>query len=435
MRRMVAGMMCAVIGVVAVTAWGALTAAQIKKAQGLIAQCGDADFKLREEATRKLVEMGGDVLELVKQATREAQDIEVKTRCLMVVDALMEQEEVKRLEPSRVTLYVENQPLEEVLEEIARQSGNSVMRAQEGVSGRKVKVKMKDAGYWEAVNAVCAWAGACYEGTDRGTGVREIGVTPRRPQMVDVGAIAGPAMVIVGGVKRNASSYLDLHATGGKADANVLTFSMQVYLEDRLPMTNIALHLTSLTTADGVHHGPGIVQGQMATAYAGMGTGNIGGLWRQEAWWESPMEWPTGAARMEGTLEVSYGLHAKELRVEKVFETNGVEVEADGKALTVREVVRRDETATVTMALYDPANQVTGDMGQGARWGMFLVDPEGKRHGSKERFLNAQGKAVEARMTFTNLPNLRGDWTLIYAYPAKVAKASYPFTIEGVPLP
>ena len=88
MRRMVAGIMCAVIGVVAVTAWGELTPDQTKAAQTLIAQFTSPEFAVRQKAVEELIKMGPAVLPLVRKTLAETKDPEVKLRCEMVIEGI-----------------------------------------------------------------------------------------------------------------------------------------------------------------------------------------------------------------------------------------------------------------------------------------------------------------------------------------------------------
>ncbi len=61
---------------------------QAEKAQALIKQFGAVEFVVRQEAVERLIEMGPDVLPLLKKILAETKDPEVKLRCQMVIRAL-----------------------------------------------------------------------------------------------------------------------------------------------------------------------------------------------------------------------------------------------------------------------------------------------------------------------------------------------------------
>lgn len=89
--------------VMCASGWAELTPEQTKEAEGLIVQFGAAEFAVRQEAVKKLIEMGPEVLGLVEKALAETKDAEVKLRCQMVVRTLTKksrvEEEPKAEEP------------------------------------------------------------------------------------------------------------------------------------------------------------------------------------------------------------------------------------------------------------------------------------------------------------------------------------------------
>ena len=59
--------------------------------------------------------------------------------------------------------------------------------------------------------------------------------------------------------------------------------------------------------------------------------------------------------------------------------------------------------------------------------GVFLVDAEGKRYGKGVRMLRPTG---EVMLVFGGVPEVPGDWSLVWSYPTKVLKRTYPFAIN-----
>lgn len=61
---------------------------------------------------------------------------------------------------------------------------------------------------------------------------------------------------------------------------------------------------------------------------------------------------------------------------------------------------------------------------------------------SSQSRMKVPGRAVKGAivvqtfgMTFSKLPDVAGDWSLLYVFPARRETREYPFTIVGVPLP
>jgi hypothetical protein len=65
-----------------------LTDEERARAQALIAQFGDPQFDVRQQAVEELVKMGPAVLPLIRQTLAETKDNEVKLRCEMVIEGI-----------------------------------------------------------------------------------------------------------------------------------------------------------------------------------------------------------------------------------------------------------------------------------------------------------------------------------------------------------
>ena len=421
------------------TARAELTAKQVKEAEALVKACGDNDYQVRDSATKKLIEMGMDVAPIVRKAGEASTDAEVKARCLYVVTTLLEKAEMGPLEPAKITLDVKDKPLGDVVKELAKQSGNGELKVA-GLEESKVTVKVKDMQYWQAVDEVCKSAGAYYTAKVRDGGGYDITLAAKTDQVTDAGMPTGPMSVRVGSVRRQDYRYLDLRGSGqAPPESSTLGFEMQVYLEDRLPLMRIGLELTSVLTADGVNHAN---PRGMGHGMARMPSGNVGGYWNMNLGWGDPAGTAQGAVTLEGTVELSCGLQPKELKLEKVFEKQGIEASADGKKLTLKETKRQGDAVIVMFTLEDSSDEGTNfAQGGGAEWGIFLLDPRGKRHSSmgimsgRSGAMAGGGMNMDGTVVFQGVANIEGDWSLIYAYPGKVVKRSYPFTIPGVPVP
>jgi len=436
-RMMVVVISLVVLGwLVAGVGRGELTPEQLKEAQELIRKLGDTNYAVREDATKKLLAMGMGVMEVLKQVQEETEDAEVQARCRLVMMTLIEQAELAPLEPLRVTVDMKDVSLAEVLKELARQSGNREIDAA-GLGDRKVTLQVKDVPYWQAVDKLCENAGLMC-GPKQDAARLDITLMEKPEGAQDIGALAGPAMIKISSVRRTINRQATLRGKPMRMDNYSLMIDFMVCMEDRLPLLGATLDLNSLRAANGMEQTN--AQGAVARAAFRMMRGRSGSYWPTSVGFQEALGGMEGTATMEGTLELTYGLQSKELRVEKIFTEKTGEAVGDGRKLTMKEVRRDGRSVTVGFSLItqEEGQELLMSGGTGC-YGMFLVNPYGKRHGngrltSLRRTAGAE-TVMEVTMTFTEIPELEGDWTLVYAYPGKLVKRSYPFTMFEVPLP
>ncbi len=122
-----------------------------------IEQLGSKDFVERSHAFRQLRMYGFDALPALRKAT-DHPDAEVRHR---VNELLLIQKMASYVEPTHVTLNLENQPLAVVLCEIENQTGNKIAIDGETVaeSSRRYTYAMKRVPFWEALETVRRDAG------------------------------------------------------------------------------------------------------------------------------------------------------------------------------------------------------------------------------------------------------------------------------------
>lgn len=122
-------------------------------AEQLIERLGSRDFQTREAAAKALA-VRDDALPAMKKALTHP-DLEVRTRLeQLVADA----ERSALLSPKRVTLNLENVPVQDALNELSRQSGYRV-ELQGGMQNQLVSVSAKHITFWEALDKIANQAG------------------------------------------------------------------------------------------------------------------------------------------------------------------------------------------------------------------------------------------------------------------------------------
>jgi hypothetical protein len=125
----------------------------------LVQQLGDADPARREEAVRKIREIGPRAHEALEKA-RESSDSEVRARATALLQhfererlqTLLEAKERQKIFP-RITIDVADAPLDSVLEELSRQSG-WVWDTKELQLNRRVTLKGMDLPMIEALERI-----------------------------------------------------------------------------------------------------------------------------------------------------------------------------------------------------------------------------------------------------------------------------------------
>lgn len=127
------------------------------KVTGLVVLLGSPDYRTRERAGRDLLALGDRGLPALKAALPAVADPEANRRLQVIVERL----DAERLRsPRRVSLKVAGRKPEDVLDEIARQTGYRIeYDARERTVDRRVSLEFADLPFWEALDRVCDAAG------------------------------------------------------------------------------------------------------------------------------------------------------------------------------------------------------------------------------------------------------------------------------------
>ncbi len=160
----------------------------------LVRQLDAAQFVARDEAERKLLELGFDVLPLLPTIGGRT-SAEVALRVTRLQQKLLRAQALAAAEPSLVTLKGDGVPLWEVLQEIAKQTGNPISDHRGAFGEQKdetrVTVDFDKTPFWRALDNVLDQAGLTLYGFagERGAAVisRPPGATPRAAKAVYAG--------------------------------------------------------------------------------------------------------------------------------------------------------------------------------------------------------------------------------------------------------
>jgi len=265
-------------------AFAELTPEQAKQAEALIKQFSARQFAVRQQAVEELIEMGPDVLPLVRKTLAETDDAEVKLRCQMVIKGIEKAYGVRvtgddltvvpgPFEPSRITIDVTQRPLSEVLQMFSDQSGNRIITLSKDLEDRTIDFQVKDMPYWQALDQLCEKEKLLCRHR-----FRPQRLELQRALKVDHrGVRVGPLVVRVLRVSR------DRHFLVGDRSSvqEGLNCQIMYYWEDRLNVLSSVGRVTRVTTPDGkidvgtrvpAYHVPDADKRQPFTSFCSYGT-------------------------------------------------------------------------------------------------------------------------------------------------------------------
>ena len=449
-------------------AWGEMTREQTKQAEGLIKQFTAAEFKTREEAVRRLVEMGPEVLGLVEKAKGEAKDAEVKLRCEMVMKGIeekygvtpggLELERELKLSGTRVTIKANEEPLGEVLKSLSEQSGNRLVTTrEEGLLGEPVTVNMKNVPYWEGLDKVCEAAGLSYKlYTDR------VEVQGKQEGDEDIGASTGPFVVKLYSCRRSASStttrkfrpYPNEEGLKTENDSKV-TMSFEYAFEDRVPRQVEGIRIESVRDEEGK---------ELLAGREGEGAGGrLQWYGRGNAEWRDETPGREKRVTVSGTGEIEVAVGVQEVRMPDIFAKEPKAAKGAGCTFTVKSASREGRGITVVVEVERPAGtHIAHHALRRREYGFVLVSESGKRYDRLNSYVikgentgnyNASGddlsfhvpastsarpgqtETLTMKMGFAETGDEDGSLTLLYDAPERQQRRTYPFTIKDIRLP
>jgi hypothetical protein len=228
----------------------ALRAPEIKR---LIEQLGDRDYRVREQAEKRLHDEGKPALPFLRQALGH-RDPEVRRRALRMVPGL---ENAILFAPKRISLSVRNQPMSKVLDELGKASGYKIQNmsgnmgfpvfavvgaavaAAPGAPAAPAAPKERTFSYtfintpfWDVVDRICRDANLTLQQSWGDDTIRFYQASGFAPHVSRSGAFR-----LVG---NNFQLYrnVDLSTSTSTSRSETLTFSFVVFAEPRLPFMN-----------------------------------------------------------------------------------------------------------------------------------------------------------------------------------------------------
>lgn len=133
---------------------------QDRRFQELIERLVDDDIVVRERAASELADCGKAAVPALERL-RASGDVELRSRAASILRAIAENDVVGRhwRRGARITLDVDRVPLAKVLEELERQ-GRDKFKYDAAEFQEPVTLRVKDASFWDALEALCRAAPA-----------------------------------------------------------------------------------------------------------------------------------------------------------------------------------------------------------------------------------------------------------------------------------
>ena len=347
-------------------------------------------------------------------------------------------------EPSKVTISVKDAKLADVLKALADQSRNALLAAPEKWAEKPVTVDVKDATFFEALDAICASAGLRYD-------AKGLTVEPALRQK-DIGEYLGPAVV-------KAARLTKTHAFRDASYPQSLSLQIEftLFWESRLAAAMDSCEITKVTTADGrelqMHRRRGPAARSFSMPPYSVESAPLASRVAFTLLDSVPAKIAGGTLNVEGTAELGIGTGEKVLSIPKVLAAEGVTVTEGDISLTVKKVQRMGPGAVFYGMLppktKDPLSFMVGLKkdskdplvlgGGGAPYGIFVVDPRGKRYPAGVNMGSQTFKddawTAEIYPAFDKPEGMDDTWSLAYVYPEKIEMKQWTFTVKDVPLP
>ena len=417
------------------TAWAELTPEKVKAAEVLIKQLSVDEFMVRQQALEKLVELGPEVMDLLKKAMAENDDPELELRGKMTLSRIREKYSVDEdgkpikipsFEPSRVTINFKGIRLDTLMKLFAEQTGNEEIKVANDIKNNKIDFEVKDMPYWDALDAVCRQAEVIYDYDWRSKKPQLY----KAGQIMDIGVNVGPAAIKI--IQANKSR--SFRVRGGMRGS--LSYTYCFFLENWLPVVRARAIITRAVDQNGTELGKRNRTRVSTRWFSGGGYMN-----RQQSFHISnlPVDL-TEIAEMEGVVQLELGIGEEKAVIKDVFNTKKDKkwLRTEELTLTVTDASQQDDGFQLKVVGTGPRS-VTNTSGTSSGYGLFLVDPSGKRFSGRLRsssFRGINNNQVKFEMTLRyKAPEAKGAWSVLWIYPEKTISKDIPFKLHNVPLP
>ena len=377
----------------------------------MIARLGDNNFRIRQAAGKTLEERGEEALPALREAMQNS-DEEVRRRVEVLTQKI---ERTVLLSPKRVTLVMKDRQIEDVVKELARQTGYKFQY--QGARNRSMSISMENVTCWQALEKICN-DGGLNPGFDDFQGniylYQQETVSPYTYH-------SGPFRFVA--TNFNYSRYLNLaniprngQDPNNQFDNN-LNFGFMIQAEPKAPLLSVAMpKLTKAIDENGLSLLPRHAQneGQSVVQYY-----DGGNLYRNfqhstNVQMAKPAKDATKAKLIKGTVVVTVLSGTKaDVVIEKLAvgkkKLSGIGATA---AIDVEDVVEQNKSYSITMQIRKVVkNGEPQDFNwiNGLQQKLELLDEKGQKYHSQgaTNFINNSATSVHAVYQFNPPPNVK----------------------------
>jgi hypothetical protein len=364
------------------------------------------------------------------------------------------------IDASRVTVNLAGVDLEDVLNALSDQSSNPLIVMPEKWEARVVSFQATDMPYWQALDKLCEQEKLTYT-TDMRDGACKLYVLdPENKAAADISAYAGPVVVKI----ESATLVKRYRQSAQRFQTDGLTCMFTYRIEPRLKPLNLDAEITKVVDEQGrelkmTEEVQNMFRRAARSGYAAAaGVGNT---------MFNIAEPPAGLRTLReitGKVTVETGEGERMLTIRDPLGGNKESATLAGVTLTVSNVNRNRGGVSLTMA-YTRNGQAEAPptYPRNSPYGAVLIDPNGAKHqgmsfagfgggfggpgrrgegnqpgqGAQPGPAPAAPRAENNTFTvmFQQLPEIEGNWSLVYTMPANTVETEFPFTMKDVPLP
>ena len=202
------------------------------RAQELVGQLGSRDYKERERASRDLAAEGDRALPYLKAALQEVESPEVQRRVEVLIGRL-NSERVFR--PSLVSVDSKNASYKAVLKDLCKQAGYEYRDG--GNPDKKITLKLANAPFWEAMDAVGDAVGLVIVPQDD----EKKSITAYNNESYSpYNCVSGPFKFTAANISSNRSVQLsNLPKRGQPANPEYIGMNVQILAEPKMPIVGV----------------------------------------------------------------------------------------------------------------------------------------------------------------------------------------------------
>jgi hypothetical protein len=400
--------------------------------ESLIQQLSSDEFKQRESAQQRLVQLGEAVQERLTRVVNETQDEEARARAEA---ALVQIADNAAVGPTYVNLHFDNAPPQVVFAELARQCGKPLEPNRPDLFTRRplanISVSYDHKPFWDAMLELSAKTGIQPSLNND----RWILASGKFAEADGVRFVSGPFLVVANSIQRSRAIGL---GTGKQSDGD-FSIRLTVLAEPKLRVLGAANQARLEQATD--EHGNSLIApaGAERAALADVSTGR----WNVAIPLRIPDKPGTRIVRLKGSIEVLLQSKFQTVEFEDLPNARNVTRQAGGIQVVLTEMRARGERYELSISLLaDKSAQVDrNQVRQSLASALQVLDAQGNAFSFSRVSTSGRDDRMDLVVSFRKPPNLEnaanvGEPTrMVWNLPAAARQTAVPFEFNDLPIP